>query len=389
MTRILARIFFSICLIHISFSSGGVSYAYAKKTENPKNPPSSLALKVVDDIELSREELEQQELKQRQVLSALFQLNKKIKKIVVDKAEYSQRTAFLEVNIRNTERRIEDIEKGISAQRGLLAERLRALYKLNSSSMAKFLFTSISPNDLDRNLKILGIVTEHDALLLKNYVTDVNKVKNQRQKLVKDLEKLKEVAVNIEREEKKLRKEQILKKSILEGIRKKKLFTREKISKLREMSLALNISDNSVLDLIFKPSFFENQGALTRPVSGRVLTKFGLIKDDQHPYTLFNKGVHFSAKAGEKVRSVFGGTVTFAEHIDRVGSTVIVDHGDHYYTVYSNLSKALVAVGSEVFQGQEIGELSGRGGSKQSSTLYFELRHFSEPYDPTMWMKGL
>lgn len=387
MRRSAIRFLYQAFIVTI-FLAGSLKISYAKTGKHSK-PSQSMASKVVDDIELSREELEEQELKQRQVLSALYQLNKKIKKIVVDRAEFSQGTAFLEVNIRNTERRIDDIEKGISLQRGLLAERLRALYKLNSSSMAKFLFTSISPNDLDRNLKILGIVTEHDALLLKNYVADVNKVKEQRQKLVKDLEKLKQVAVSIEKEEKKLRKEQDLKKNILEGIRKRKLFTREKISKLREMSLSLNISDNSVLDLIFKPSFFENQGVLTRPVSGRVLTKFGLIKDEQHPYTLFNKGVHFSAKAGEKVRSVFGGTVSFADHIDHVGSTVIVDHGDHYYSVYSNLSKASVVVGTEVIQGQEIGELGSRNGVGKSSTLYFEIRHFSEPYDPTLWMKGL
>ena len=124
-------------------------------------------------------------------------------------------------------------------------------------------------------------------------------------------------------------------------------------------------------------------------MSGSVLTKFGLIKDEQHPYTLFNKGIYFSVNAGEKVKSVFGGTISFVGAVDRVGNTVIVNHGDHYYTVYSNLSKGLVKAGQEVQQGQVIGEVISHATEHNSSKLYFEIRHFSEAYDPMKWMKGL
>jgi septal ring factor EnvC (AmiA/AmiB activator) len=73
--------------------------------------------------------------------------------------------------------------------------------------------------------------------------------------------------------------------------------------------------------------------------------------------------------------------------VDGFGQTLIVDHGDHYYTVYSHNETISVNVGDEVGQNQVVATV-GSNPELSRDGIYFEVRHFSEPYDPQSWMKG-
>ncbi len=69
------------------------------------------------------------------------------------------------------------------------------------------------------------------------------------------------------------------------------------------------------------------------------------------------------------------------------GRTLIIDHGDHYYSVYSNIEGIDVGLGDEVEQNQVVAK-SGLDPARSIEGIYFEIRHFSEPADPSLWMKG-
>ena len=118
------------------------------------------------------------------------------------------------------------------------------------------------------------------------------------------------------------------------------------------------------------------------------MQKFGLAKSNDHPYTLNHKGIFISAPQGNPVQTVFEGKVSFAGELPGFGKTLIIDHGDHYYTVYAHAKDLKVQMGDEVTQSQTVATV-GRSLQDNSDGLYFEIRHFSEPYDPQLWMKGL
>ena len=88
---------------------------------------------------------------------------------------------------------------------------------------------------------------------------------------------------------------------------------------------------------------------------------------------------------GSKVRSVYSGNAIFAGEIPGYGNSVIVDHGDHYYSVYSHLHSIDIEQGLQIEANQVIGK-SGSSGSEYGDGLYFEIRHFSEPADPKNWL---
>ncbi|HEY1080255.1 MAG TPA: peptidoglycan DD-metalloendopeptidase family protein, partial [Bdellovibrio sp.] len=372
----LARVLLSFSLSVVLGSSAGAAAA---------TPDVDTLAK---DFEATKKRIEEAELKQRQVLSALYQLNKKIKKIVTEKGETSQQKAFLEVNIRNLTQKVEELEQRSKSQRALLAERLKAIYKLGGVSVARFLFSSSSSASLERNLKIMGVVASRDLEIIKNYHRDLQDLQKKRQAIATKLENLKAVEAKIVVQEKLFRKEQDMKGKILDGIRKNKMFAVNKINGLREKSLQFNLEDAGLFDLLFKPSFADQKGELPRPLEGVVKQKFGLMKGDEHPYTISHKGVFISAAAGSPIRSVFDGKVAYVGELPGFGTTLIVDHGDHYYSVYSHAQDVKVNTGDEITQSQVIAQVAAirqAGGPG----LYFEIRHFSEPYDPQQWTKGL
>ena len=114
----------------------------------------------------------------------------------------------------------------------------------------------------------------------------------------------------------------------------------------------------------------------------KIEQKFGVVHNEQFNLTLPHKGVKLSTLHAEPVHSVFDGSVAFAGALDGYGPTVILDHGDHYYTVYAGNAQLQVKKGDEVKQNQVIAETGSDG-------LYFEVRHFSEPHDPKAWLKGI
>jgi septal ring factor EnvC (AmiA/AmiB activator) len=65
---------------------------------------------------------------------------------------------------------------------------------------------------------------------------------------------------------------------------------------------------------------------------------------------------------------------------------MIIDHGDHYYSVYAHLEERLKYKGEKVETGATIG-IAGDTGSITGAGLYFEVRHRGKPLDPLEWIK--
>ena len=95
-------------------------------------------------------------------------------------------------------------------------------------------------------------------------------------------------------------------------------------------------------------------------------------------------GLELDAIPGATARSVAPGRVAFADSYEGYGLTVILDHGDHYYSVYSNLGSAEVRAGESVSSGGRIGVVG--AGNGRGAALYFEIRHNAATLDPSPWL---
>jgi septal ring factor EnvC (AmiA/AmiB activator) len=123
--------------------------------------------------------------------------------------------------------------------------------------------------------------------------------------------------------------------------------------------------------------FADARGRLLFPVSGRAEVR------PAHRDSAAGPGLEIRAPAGSAVRAVFAGRVAFADRYGPYGRIVILDHGNHYYTVSGNLDEVDVKTGDEVGSGQRIGTVGDDG---QGSMLYFEVRQGSRTVPPGPWL---
>ncbi|WP_396625004.1 murein hydrolase activator EnvC family protein [Luteitalea sp.] len=120
------------------------------------------------------------------------------------------------------------------------------------------------------------------------------------------------------------------------------------------------------------------------PVAGEVASRFGRQRDPRFGTTTVSNGITIAADAGTAVRAVHPGTVVFAGTFTGFGQLVIVDHGQHAYSLYGYLSLVGVQRGATVEAGTVVGQVGdapdGRGG------LYLEVRIDGRPVNPLEWL---
>jgi murein DD-endopeptidase MepM/ murein hydrolase activator NlpD len=123
--------------------------------------------------------------------------------------------------------------------------------------------------------------------------------------------------------------------------------------------------------------FATARGHLLIPVSGRAEISSVRREGTEGP------GLEIRTPAGSSVRAVFAGHVAFADRYGPYGRIVILDHGDHYYTVSGNLDEIDVKIGQDVAAGERIGTVGDDG---HGSLVYFEVRHNSRTVAPEGWL---
>jgi murein hydrolase activator len=122
--------------------------------------------------------------------------------------------------------------------------------------------------------------------------------------------------------------------------------------------------------------FAGTKGRLPFPLPGRTEIHSGRRPGTEGP------GLEMRAPRGTPVRAVFGGRVAFADQYSAYGRTVIIEHGDGYYTVSANLDEIAVRTGDDVSAGSRLGTVGDTGGG---AMLYFEIRAGSDGLDPAEW----
>lgn len=310
----------------------------------------------------------------RELLSDLHRIRSEIKKAVFEKSRYQQDILKSEIDIESKKQELLKVEADANEIKEKILERISNLYKIRRAyPQGNWLSMSIEENFI-RKSYYLKYLNEQDKKLIADFKGKTeeslklkNRVEEYRHKLV-DLQKNNELRfAELAKQEKK---------------------QRELIREIREVvkSQQLNHANISA----DKKFFSEIKGELDLPLSGTLVGELGLIRDAKTNLTGLKTGLMVLATPGADVKTVFDGEVVHADNLDGWGPTIIVDHGESYYSVYSRLKNLSVRLGDRVITQQKLAEVSSLAYYRNKEPgLYFELRHFSEPEDPRDWLKGV
>lgn len=343
---------------------------------------------LAEDYALERERIAESEVERRKVLATLYQLTERMKKISKKKGELTNEMLGAKANVRNLARKAAELERTIDGQRVQLKSRLRTIYKLSGEGALRIVFSSGSLQEFDRNLRYLKIITDRDYDLMKSYEENMNKFAKQKIQLRKQVERLARFEKQVKAQENLLVSEQREKGKILSELEQSRTAALRKMKDIREKTvnqgLAAAAQRDEQLIEILSSTFFENRGQLPAPTAGPIIREFGYLQDEKFKFRLGHKGLTFRAPYGSDVRSIYSGRVAFVGSRPGYGKVVIVDHGDHYYSLYAHASNVTVSAGEKVKKGSVIAK-SGRN-MRDGDALYFEIRHFSEPENPEPWL---
>lgn len=118
----------------------------------------------------------------------------------------------------------------------------------------------------------------------------------------------------------------------------------------------------------------------------RITSNYGMRNDPFTGKPKRHRGIDFAGKIGTELMAVAPGRVVSAGERVGYGTTVEIDHGLGFSTLYAHLSQITVSRGDWVRPGTVVG-LGGSSGRSTGPHLHYEIRYKGAPFDPTKFVK--
>lgn len=352
----------------------------------------------------------------------IVDLQSKIKKMSSREKSATKKITTLEKEISLTERLISELTKEGEMTRELISETESILRQQEDELDALreryrkrvvYAYTQGRPSNIE---KIFSTVSWRQFVYRKEYLRLISLVENNIRKKINTLlinmgqEKLNLEAglrknISLNKEKSKQKKTLKIKKSShekeLTALSKNKEelaeYLKEKDKGLKELEeLRTTILEDKARfereekirrqqEALKTKQFSQLKGQLPWPINGKVVTKFGRQWNPKLKTTTEYPGIDIQGKANMPVKTILNGIVVTITYLRGYGTTVIIDHGGGFYTVYSQLKSLKTHVNSEVRSGDVIAHLA-ESNTENSTFLHFEIWGDGEKLDPEKWL---
>lgn len=276
------------------------------------------------------------------------------------------------------------LNAGIDTTRGEFFSRLAALYKMGRISPETLLLSSGSYLDLLRMDKYFKVILESDTLIVDTYLHQVALKERYQDSLLRDQSQWQRAIAEVTKKREEVKQVKEEQRTLLKSIQNQKVVYQKVIQELEArakelQTLVEKLEKEKGLLAYGKSKSDYMKAPLIVPVQGKMISTFR--EKGQN-------GIEIKAPVGTEIRAVLSGRVLYADWFKGFGNVVIIDHGDHLFTVSGYGSQLLKKTGDSVEQGEPVA-LVGSSGSLKGPCLYFEIRHRGKPQDPTDWIPQL
>jgi septal ring factor EnvC (AmiA/AmiB activator) len=291
-------------------------------------------------------------------------------------------------------------EDNLAERRAVLQRRLVDIYKRGALYTFQALLAAESFGDLLSRYKYLYLTSRQDRALVGDVEQLRSRVEDQRDDLLDVRKQLDRTREERAAEYSKVTELVQARARRLAQLRRSARTTERRLEELRKDEARLN----DVLAALERARRDEaaraprgaapvpgsittaDLGRLDWPVEGAIVYRFGRDTLPSGGIIRWN-GVGIAAGAGTPVKAVESGKVRLVGQFGTYGLTVVLEHGNGYYSVYSHLQSAAVALSATVTRGQTIGNVGGEN-SDYGPHLHFEIRGENQvALDPTEWLR--
>ena len=132
-------------------------------------------------------------------------------------------------------------------------------------------------------------------------------------------------------------------------------------------------------------NFAKMKGKLSWPVNGRIISKYGIVRNPNLGTVTENVGIDIKAKKGTKVQSVLDGVISTITYIRGHGTIVIIDHGAGFSTVYAHIEKIIVNENDYIEMGDHFAVVA-TPEKGENAKLHFEVWGNQKKMNPQKWL---
>ena len=391
-----------IFIISITFFSLAFSQRTQRDFERELKAQNSAIQSLKDEIETTKKRINSENKKEKSSVRKVSNLSEEISLLQKLVKELVKEEKLLITDISRMERKINQNENNLEELRKLYAKRLSTMYKKGQISNLERVLSSTSWRQAIYRSKYLKIISKidretHDTI--RSLLIEVGKQKlglesalRKKRYLKREREKtLSQVRSKKKKEQRELTRIRKSQKELKNYLSEKQVGMNQLeviIKKIREDIARLEREERIRKQQMALSSkeFPKLKGQISWPAEGRVAAKFGRQWNPKLKTTTENPGIDIKGKPGSEIRSVLGGVVTTITFIRGYGTTIIIDHGSGFYTVYSHVTNVETNVDSQVNSGDVIAYM-GDSGSINGSQLHFEIWGEGKKLNPENWLK--
>ena len=337
-------------------------------------------------------ELQSQSAKTKKIIQIT---NKNIKNSESLIRAYNTKINLYNKQLKNLEEAVIRNNEKIDEIKESYRKRSISLYKNKDLKFSNYIFNSNSFSQMIYRLKYFNIISEINKESVQKIKTTQNFNKKKTGEITSLLRNVGQSKKNRAKEIDNLRDKKNFQEKLLNDIRKEEKDIKNEINeKIQQVNALEKLRKKIIED---KKKFNEQQlaslksitrdirqykGKLNWPVDGKIVKSFGPQWNPKLNTTLDNPGIDISARSTLPVKSVFDGYVSTITFILGYGTTVIIDHNNNYFTVFTHLENLLISEDTLVREGQNIGYVS------NENIIHFEIWGNNQKLDPQKWLKN-
>jgi septal ring factor EnvC (AmiA/AmiB activator) len=354
------------------------------------------------------------------VSTELREINRTLEQKESDLGQLDRDLRTVESSLGKTGQEIARVSDEANRKKQEIMRRLSSLYKAGEIGTLRMFFSSETLPRMAENTRYMKAVVEHDKKIFAEYNEKIEQLRVLKSGLERDANKKERVKQGIALKKREIEQEKSKKATYLLKVRSDRASYEASLkelnlnaSRLQSMMARLEaLSRRKLSSRHAKPStrqatkpgqkpqlhqleelppvadrgFASQRGRMSLPVRGEIIETYGKHKHPDFDSYTFSKGLSISAATGTEIKSIYEGTVIYANYFKGFGNMVIVDHGGGYFSLYAHAARIIKRVGAEVAKNEAVATV-GDLDSLKGPLLYFEIRHQGRPLDPAGWVR--
>ena len=348
-------------------------------------------------IDQTRKKLSQTKVRENSVLNRLVRTQQELNNICSNLERLNsnlgnteRRIATIKAQLTTAENELNQIKDQIGGRKGVLDERLVAIYKYGYQSFMEVLFTAKNFPELITRFEMVSSFVKGDIQIIKALQSQRALITQKRVEIAKKQKELENQKVLYSKLQDQTKRQQTRQLSVIRDqkeelaqVQQDRKLLEESIDRMEEQSKQL---EAQIRDLSNKNGTSLGTGKMIWPVpDARITSYFGWRVHPILKKRKYHSGLDLAVVYGTPIKAADNGVIIFSGRNGDYGNMIAIDHGSNISTVYGHCSVLIAKVGQKVTKGDVIAKV-GSTGLSTGPHLHFEVRKNGVPVNPLSYL---